>query len=165
MDALAMKYDKSPIFGDIYNLNNLKSLLNDLLNEYLVKNGYKRNYWYLDLRNTIGIISLLIACVVVGLSYLYKFNEAKEYLGLCIVIYYTLYLLNLIVVYFDSGKFYYKDFYIVTRADTTPVYVILIYKKNEFVPKKYTKSILELFYENGRLDHELFLKDIDKLMS
>ena len=57
MEKICLKYDKKPIIGDIYNLQNLKVLMDDLMNEYVSSLGYKRNYMYLDIRNIIGIIS------------------------------------------------------------------------------------------------------------
>lgn len=163
MNILLEKYAKKPIFGDIYNLSNLKSLLNDFINEYLTSKGMKQNYMYIDMRNTIGIASAVLGGIVVYISMYYKFEKIKTKLFLCILVYAILYLVNWVIKYFENEKFYYKDFCIKTRVDNTPVYVILVYKKNNPVPSKHSRSILDLFYENGCMNHKLFLKDLEKL--
>jgi hypothetical protein len=49
---------------------------------------------------------------------------------------------------------------VTTRIDKTPVYVVLLYKAEKVIPLKYYKSILDLFDEEGKLDHNLFIKGV-----
>lgn len=165
MEELVRKYSKRPIKGDIYTLTNLKALLDDLLNEYLSGEGFRRKYFYTDVKNGIGLLSAVLALVVTGLSVYCEFQRVKPYIGLCIGAYFLLYVLNYLVSYREGGRFYYDGFEIVTRADAVPVYVLLVYRRDRPVPQKYTRSVLDLFDAEGRLDHEYFLGDIKPLFT
>lgn len=164
MQTLIEKYAKRPVIGDIYTLGNLKTTLDDVLNEYLVSKGHKRSNVYIDAKNAIGILSILISIAVFALNSMYDFAEIKQLLIICILMYFAAFAANSIIKYFEAGMFYYDSFNVATRADNVPVYVVLIYKKGCLVPIKYKKSILDLFDENGRLDHVLFLKDLEMLL-
>ena len=163
MEQLIFKYDKRPIRGDLYTLPNLKVLLDDLLNEYLGTVGHKRSFIFTDLRNACGIASIVFAAVIVWISMSCDFTASRMWLGITIGGYALMYLLDYVCAHFEGGKFYYTDFTIITRADITPVYILLLYRDSNPVPYKYTKSILDLFDDTGRLDHDLFIRDMENI--
>lgn len=163
MEELKLKYDKKPIIGDIYTLSNLKIMLDDILNEYLLRSSHKRNYLYSDIKNIIGIISILLSSICCYLSMLYKYEIVKKYIALSVIIYFVINTISILIGYLEDGKFYYNDLYIKTRVDDVPTYIILVYSRGKVIPVKYNKSIFDLFDETGRMDHHMLLNDLENL--
>ncbi|KAM0680989.1 hypothetical protein GINT2_000772 [Glugoides intestinalis] len=163
LEKLIKKIDSAPIQADLYTLEQLKIALDDLLVFYCKERGFKEKHRLNDFLNVIGLISTVLASIVLYLSLYSTFEASKKVLFICLVIYVFLSLLSFIVYCFCGGRIQFQEFDIVTRADKTPVYVSLLYWKGKVVPVKYYKSILELFDETGKLDHVLFLNDLEKL--
>ena len=162
MDSLIEKYKKNPIHGDIYSINNLKVLLDDLMNEYLIKIGYKRKYLLLDIMNAIGILSILLASACCFMSMNYKYSQVCKLVTYCVILYFFINGISFLIQYFQDNKMAYGKMNIKTRIDDTSTYIILLYKKDGMAPLKYHKSVFDLYYDSGRLDHQLFLKDLEK---
>lgn len=165
MEKLKEKYKKSPIIADIYSLDQLKIALDDLLVECVSSLGFRERNLYTDIQNTIGIISTMLAVVVTWLSECHKFQSIKTYMAWLVFVYFGINGVSCLYSYFKGGKIKFDGFEMITRIDKTPVYVVLVYRKGKPVPVKYCKSVLDLFDENGRLDHALFIDDIKALFS
>jgi len=160
MEHLITKYNKNPIVGDLYTLPNLKVHLDDLLEEYLCSNGCKRSYFVQDILNVIGVLSTAITAIITYMSMYCQFDKAKLYLGILLLSYITINSVSFVISYFNGNKKVFDKFWISTRMEQRPVYVMLIYQKENIVPIKYNKSVYDLYYDNGILDHKLFLNDL-----
>lgn len=163
MDDLIVKYNKKPIVGDLYTLSNLRVLLDDVLNEYLTRAGYKRLYVYQDIQNAIGIVSTVLGAAVTFLSMRYNFQAVKGQMSVYLAVYFVINAVSMLVKYREGRMYYYESFTISTRADDVPAYILLVYMEGKLVPLKYNKSMLDLFDETGKMDHDLFLNDVERL--
>ncbi|KAI5168403.1 signal peptidase complex subunit 2 [Pancytospora epiphaga] len=159
-DALTKKHDSKPIMADIYTLGNMKIILDDLLNEYLISRGFKRNYAFPDFRTTIGLISTVLAIIVTYLSLYYKFDDVSSSITFCIFLYFVLNAFVSVIGYFEEHKIRYGTFYLVTKANIAPSYTIEYFTAGSAI-KKYTKSLYDLFDSSGRMDHVLFINDME----
>jgi len=163
MQKIREKHNKDPIVSDLYSLDQLKISLDDLLVECVTKIGYKENFAAVDFFNLIGILSTILAGIVLYLSLNFKWGTIKAYIAYCVIVYFIINAVSTIITYFQGGKIKFDGLEIITRIDKTPVYVVLIYKKGKIVPIKYSKSVFDLFYEDGTLDHNLFIDNIESL--
>ena len=163
MEQILTKYNKKPIIVDLYTIQNLKASLDDLLSEFCNNNGYKENYFMTDIQNAVGVVSIFLTLIVLAFSYCCKFDDIKDNMAICLYIYFAINILCGILMYFKEGKLVFDKIDIETSIDKTKIYNITIYSKEKNVLYKYNKSIFDLFYETGKLDHELFLKDMTKL--
>lgn len=163
LEKLIKKFENAPIRVDLYTLEQLKIALDDLLILYCKERGFKEKHHLTDFLNIIGVISTILASIVLYLSLYSTFEASKKLLVICLSIYVILSILSFIVYCFFGGCIQFLEFDVVTRIDKTPVYVSLLYWKGKVVPVKYYKSVLELFDETGKLDHVLFLNDLENL--
>lgn len=162
-EKLKSKYNKNKIKKDIYTLDQLKIALDDLLIEYAEGKGYRENHITTDVGNTIGIISTILASIVTFVSIYYKFEDIKNIVFVCTTAYFGFNTFFFLFLQLFGGKIAFKEFDAITKIDTTPVYVILLYWKNRNIPVKYHRDVTELFYEDGEFDHTLFLNDLESL--
>lgn len=165
MEKLREKYKKFPVVADIHSLDQLKIALDDLLVECVSSLGFKESNLYTDIQNSIGIISTILAVIVTWMSECHRFQNIKFYMVWLVLGYFTINGLSYLYFHFEGGKIKFNGLEIITRIDKTPIYVVLVYKKGKPVPVKYYKSVLDLFDENGRLDHALFIDDIEALFN
>ena len=163
MESLKIKYSKNPITADIYTKKQLKIALDDLLFEYCKVMGFKENHFTTDLKNVVGIISTILSLIVCYLGYHYSFQEMKFVMGICVTIFFSIQFLCFLFCYFRGERIKLEKYEISTKIDKTNTYNILVFPKGEKTPIKYNKSIFDLFYENCKMDHELFLKDLENL--
>ncbi len=163
LEKLIKKFENEPIKADLYTLEQLKIALDDALIFYCKERGFKEKHHLTDFLNVIGLVSTALATTVLYLSLYSTFEASKKLLFICLLIYVILSILSFLVYCFCGGRIQFQEFDIVTRIDKTPVYVSLLYWKGKVVPVKYYKSVLELFDETGKLDHVLFLNDLEKL--
>ncbi len=164
-EKLISKYTKTPSITDIHVLEQLKITLDDFLSEYSREKGYKEKHTLTDFKNTVGIISTIQAVIVLIASLYFKFENAKRVLAMAIFSYFAVNIFCIIVSYFFGGKISFIEFEAITRIDSIPTYVILLFWKGRGVPVKYSRSVLELFDETGRLDHVEFLNDLNELFN
>jgi hypothetical protein len=165
MEKLKLKYSKNPIRGDIYNLSQLKILLDDLVKEYLTSvKSCEQSMLLTDARIAVGLISTGIAAAIVYLSLKTEFEQHKNALILLISIYFVLNFFIEVYTRYIGSSFVFTDRTVVTSA-TPPeaVYTVLVYNKDRLIPEKYNKSVFDLFDESGRLIHEEFLSDLEEL--
>lgn len=165
MERLQEKYKRSPIVADIYSLDQLKITLDDLLVECVSALGFKERNMYMDIQNSIGIVSTIMAVAVTWMSECYRFQDIKLYMVWLVLGYFGINGLSCLYSHLNGGKIRFDGLEIVTRIDKTPIYVVLIYKRSKPVPAKYRKSVLDLFDESGKLDHVLFISDIKTLFN
>lgn len=165
MSKIVEKYNKRPVMGDIYTLPNLKILLDDLLNEYLAEKGHRRSYLFMDIRNGVGIVSTAVAAAVIFMSLNYKFENIKAPMGLCLLVYFVINAASLAVTWYEGERFCYDAFSVTTRSDDTPSYTVLVYMHGKCVPMRYTRSFFDLFDRTGRMDHAMFVEDLDRLLN
>ena len=163
MEKLQSQYDKSPVKVDLYTIQNLKIALDDLLTKYCSSLGHKENHLVADIQNSVGIVSIILTLVVLAFSYLYKFHEIKHYMALCLYVYFTINILCCIFVFFRGGKITFEKIEILTSIDKNQTYNLEVISKDKKTTKKYNKSVFDLFFESGKLDHQLFLKDMNDL--
>lgn len=163
MEQILVKYNKTPIKTDLYTLSNLKTTLDNLLSEFCNKQGYKQNYFVTDIQNLVGIASIILTVAVLAFSYFFKFAEIKYYMSICLYIYFFINIFCAVFVYFKGGKLVFDKIDIETSIDSTKTYNVKVYSKDKKMLKKYNKSIFDLFFDTGALDHELYLKDMADL--
>lgn len=166
MDNLRKKYSKQPIKGDIYNLQNLKVLLDDLMQEYFTK-GLSLSQCNLgtDIKIVIGLISTVIAVSVTYLSVYTDFNDHKFYLMLLCSAYFVLNAVGEMYAKLRGNVFKFNNAKVYTSINApNPIYTILVYSDKNPIPKKYSKSVCDLFDEDGRLQHTNFLDDLDNVV-
>lgn len=163
MDDLLRKYNKRPIIGDIYNIRNLKNITDNFICEYLKARGFKMNCLYIDIQNVFGLLSVCVAGATAYISTFYEFHTMKWLLKYLVPIYFSLSFASFFVSYKVGKKVIFNKFYLTTRIDSVQTYILLIYFNHRVVPGKYSKSVYELFDENGRFDHELLFKELASL--
>lgn len=161
VDAVVKKHSKRPIMADIYTLGNMKVLLDDLLGEYLAARGHKRNYAFPDARNAVGLISIVLAAAVTYMSLYCRFDDVVAPIRACVLLYFAANTLISIVGYFEERKHRYGGFYLVTSVEMAPAYTIEYHLPAGLAAKKYTKSLYDLFDETGKMDHALFINDME----
>lgn len=165
IEKIKQKYSKRPIKGEIYNLANLKILLDDLLLEYLTKvKKYKQKTFLVDLKIFVGIISTVVACVIAYLSVYKEFSEYRNMLIIGLSIYFTINMMVWVVEKMQKATFKFENISVETNVNPpSPVYTVMVYEKEKLIPEKYTKSVFDLFTEEGRLLHEEVLSDFERL--
>ncbi|EEQ81647.1 hypothetical protein NCER_101840 [Vairimorpha ceranae BRL01] len=181
-DKLKLKYSKKPVKGDIYNLRHLKVLIDEILVDFLVKDlNYKLNNTYTDFQISVGLLSTVLAALLTYFSMNFEFKDYKVFMIWCLCIYSVL---NGIVYIFDTlrGTTYYftkviknnvqedkndkeTEKVVSIRVCTeilppNPIYTLLVYKDNKLIPEKWSKSVFELFKEDGTLNASQFLDDV-----
>lgn len=169
MEKLFRKYKRTPVNSNINCLKSLKTTLDDVLSLYLrTEQEYKQNHFIVDLRIAIGVISTLAAAYLTYLSVYVDFKDYKNKAIALLGIYFALNgLLELVMKCTQKGKVFYGKnergtisvYTSVKTPDTN--YVVLVYKDKSVIPTKYNRNICELFDEEGVLQHEVFLNDID----
>lgn len=165
MEDLKKKYTKTPLKGDIYNPFQLKIILDDLLKEYITKvKKSKQSMLLTDVRIMVGLMSTVIAGVIAYLSMKTEFVDHKWILIVLIAIYLVANaILDLYSRYFGTSIVYDNMTVSTTFSPPDPTYVVIVYSKDKLIPDKYIKSIFDLFDSNGKLFHEEFLNDLNKL--
>lgn len=163
MESLKTKYNKNPRTADIYSLSQLKIALDDVLVEYAQTLGHKESHTMTDIQNTVGIISIGLTLAVISMSYFCKSDEVRPAMAICIYIYFALNIICFLISSLRGGKIVFEKFEIATAADQTPAYKVLINSKGKSVSKKYNKCVFDLFDDTGKMDHNLFLKDMEDL--
>lgn len=169
MEKFRNKYDKpkNPPKTDLYTINQVKISLDDFLVEYLTALGFKECNFYVDFSNTIGIFSTIFAGLTCYLSMYYQWEHIKKYITYSVIAYFCINSILFIYCCFKSGKIRFSGLEIATKIqftdDKNPVYTAMIYKRNKVVPLKYTRTIFDLFYDNGIMDYKILIEDFDKL--
>jgi hypothetical protein len=163
MDSLKTKYTKNPITADIYTVKQLKIALDDVLVEYCQALGYKENHLATDFKNVVGIISALLASFVLALGYLRPFQEIKMAIAISVSIFFAINFLVFIFCFIRGDKTTFENFDVSTKIDQTKTYNVVVYPKDGKTTKKYNKSVFDLFYEDCRLDHVMYLNDLENL--
>lgn len=166
MDKLKSKYNRNALRADIYNMNELKLVLDDVVQEFLadVKES-KQSKTSIDIKISIGLISTAIACVVLYVSMNSDFEANKSMLTALTASYFVINFLMEVYFWFVGGtSFVFSDKTVYTRiSPPDPTYVVIVYNKNKLIPSKYTKSVFDLFDSDGKLVHEEFLDDLERL--
>lgn len=165
IESIIEKYQKRPIVGDIYNEANLKVLLDDLLNEYLVAKEMKRNYMLTDIKNLLGTGSVLCGAVATYVSLQYKFQAIFNILLVAVVVYFVLRSIVFLLDLYEDRAFCYGNFYLKSSANKDALYSVEKYESRQKSPVKYSRSLFELFDNTGRMDHVLFLADLDEFFN
>ncbi|KAF9764427.1 Signal peptidase complex subunit 2 [Nosema granulosis] len=165
MEKLIEKYSKKPIKAEVYSLSNLKITLDDLLLEYLTKvKNYKQKTFLVDLKILMGVISTIVACAIAYLSVNYEFQEYKNMLILGLSVYFGVNTIVWVVEKTQKATFKFEDISVFTDIQApSPIYTIMVYEGDKLIPEKYTKSVFDLYTEEGRMLHEKVLNDFKKL--
>ncbi|ADM11107.2 Microsomal signal peptidase subunit SPC25-like protein [Encephalitozoon intestinalis ATCC 50506] len=166
MDNLKAKYNKNPLRGDIYNLSELKIILDDVIRDFMENVGNsKQSKVSTDIKIAIGLISTVIASAVAYFSLTSEFEYHKQVITILTLIYFVINILGEIYFRWTGSSMVFKDRVVSTSVSAPdPTYVIMVYNKNKLIPSKYTKSMFDLFDSNGRLIHEEFLDDLQGLL-
>lgn len=165
MDGLKGKYNKSPLRGDIYNLAELKIILDDVIRDFLESTrNSKHSKVSTDIRIGVGLVSTAIAAVVVYLSMTSEFEAHKQAVTALTALYFVINALSEIYFRCIGSSMVFKDRVVSTSINAPdPTYVIMVYNKGKFIPSKYTKSVFDLFDSSGKLVHEEFIDDLQGL--
>ncbi|KAG0438148.1 hypothetical protein DMUE_3268 [Dictyocoela muelleri] len=167
MDKLEEKLSKTPIKANNEELKNLKIALNDMLIQFLKINNCKEYCRDKDIKIIIGLTSAILASTTTYISMNYDFEKIKMPLLIMIIFYFVInggleiyerFMAN----YMYSGFYKNKKLIIYSNLhDNDFNYKLVIRYGND--NKEYSKSVYSLFYEDGVLDHEMFLKDLDSV--
>ncbi|AFN82580.1 Microsomal signal peptidase subunit SPC25-like protein [Encephalitozoon romaleae SJ-2008] len=165
MDNLKAKYNKNPLRGDIYNLSELKIILDDVIRDFMEKvRNSRQSKASTDIKIVIGLISTAIASVVAYLSVTSEFEYHRRIIAVLTLLYFIINILGEVYFRYIGFSMVFEDRVVSTNISAPdPTYVILVYNKNKLIPSKYTKSVFDLFDSNGRLVHEEFLDDLQAL--
>ena len=165
MDRLRGKYNKSPLRGDIYNLAELKIILDDVIREFLEKAcGSRHSKVSTDIRIGVGLASTAIASVVVYLSMTSDFEMHKQAMTVLTALYFVINALSEIYFRCVGSSMVFDDKVVSTSISAPdPTFVLIVYNKDKPTPSKYTKSVYDLFDSNGKLVHDEFLADLQGL--
>lgn len=165
MEKLKSKYSKNPLKTDIYNLNELKLVLDDVVQEFITDVRHsKQSKTSTDVKIVVGLISTVIASVVGYISVRFDFEAYKMVLTILIALYFTINFLVEVYLWCTGSSFVFSDKVVSTKINfPDPTYVMLVYNKNKLIPNKYTKSVFDLFDSDGRLMHEEFIDDLEKV--
>ncbi|KAI4292814.1 signal peptidase complex subunit 2 [Pancytospora philotis] len=162
---LEKKYARKPIRGDIHTEQNLKVLLDDLLNEYLAARGCRRNYLYIDLGNAAGVVCVLLAALTTYLSVMYKFNDVHVPLLAAVAAYFAVNTCSTLVGFCGGSAFRYAGFSLASSTVARTSYELRRYDDRFRNPLRYVKRLPDLFDDAGCLDHALFLKDMEEFFN
>lgn len=149
--------------GDIYNLRNLKVVLDDALYDFITKTlSLKIKTAYTDFELFVGTISTILSIIVVYMSCNYDFCDYKLYLIICLTIYFILNGIITICNYFRSTTFAFDGMKVCTEiCPPYPVYTILVYRNGKLIPEKFSKSVYDLFDCEGILSTDCFYKELN----
>ncbi|KAL6121675.1 hypothetical protein NUSPORA_01374 [Nucleospora cyclopteri] len=153
------------VTADLYTISEVKVVLDEFLCKFLRNNGCKQFFLMENIRLAIGVVSSLLGVIICYLSMNFTYDIVCKYVTLSVIIYY---IINGLTYLLEKNKYYFLiqnndsslKFDIVTEIDEKPDYTILVYV--ESIPIKYSKSIYELFYDDGYLDTKLFKNDLEK---
>lgn len=172
MNRLMKAYSEKPVKGDIFRLRSLKVTLDDILKQYLTSVlGLKQHYLMSDIKISIGIISIVSAGILVYMSMNIDFIVYKPYAIIILVLYFTSnLLLEAYLLFFPEPTFKGKkgEVSLVVRSEVKsphPIYILKVCSGKSKIPKKYTKSLYDLFYSDGILLHEKYLSDLEELFA
>lgn len=165
MDNLKAKYNKNPLRGDIYNLSELKIILDDVIRDFMEKvRSSRQSKASTDIKIVVGLISTAIALVVAYLSITSEFEYHRHIIAVLTLLYFIINILAEVYFRYTGFSMVFEDRVVSTKISAPdPAYVILVYNKNKLIPSKYTKSVFDLFDSNGRLVQEEFLDDLQGL--
>eukprot|EP00866_Antonospora_locustae_P000768 jgi/Antlo1/768/598 len=172
MNSLLKAYTKSPVKSEVLHLRALKITLDDVLKRYLTKVlGWKQHHFVTDIRIFVGLVSIITAAITLCLSLYIDFVVYKPYVAVLLSLYFSLNIaLEIVLFLFPEPVFKgEKDgSLLVVRSEIKephPMYTIMLFRDGGKVPTKYTKSVYDLFYSDGVLIHEEYLRDIETLFS
>lgn len=169
MDNLLEKLDKTPIKANTTQLINLKIALNDLLMQFLKINNCTEYCRDKDIKIIVGLSSAVLAISTTYVSMNFDFDVIKLPLLVMVVIYFVIngglevyerFLAN----YMYLGVYKNKKLLIHSNVHDSNLDYKLIIKYDDET-RNYTKSVFTLFYEDGVLDHKIFLKDMDEVFT
>ncbi|CAD25143.2 SIGNAL PEPTIDASE 21kDa SUBUNIT [Encephalitozoon cuniculi GB-M1] len=165
MDNLRAKYNKNPLRGDIYNLSELKIILDDVIRDFMeTAEGSGSSKASTDIKITVGLVSTAIASIVAYFSITSEFEEHKQTITVLTLLYFIINILAEVYFRYAGFSMIFKNRVVSTSISAPdPTYVIMVYNKNKLIPYKYTKSVFDLFDSNGRLIHKEFLEDLRDL--
>lgn len=164
-------YARRPVRGDINRLKSLKITLDDVLKTYLTASAkWEQNHVVSDVKILIGLVSIASTGIIVYMSLFMDFAVYKPYAIMLLSLYFALNIILEVFLFFwpepvfkgTKGKSR-----LVVRSEVKsphPVYTLTLYRDGSPVPIKYAKSFYDLFYSNGVLAHEEYLKDIEALL-
>lgn len=165
MDRLKAKYNKNPLKTDVYKLSGLKLVLDDLVQEFLahVKKS-RQSKTSTDVKIAVGLVSSAIAVAVGLISVRLDFATHKQLLTALIGAYFVLNILAEIYFWHAGTSFVFSDRVVSTKINSPdPAYNVLVYNRGKLIPRKYTKSVFDLFDSDGTLIHEEFIDDLERL--
>ncbi|KAI5149167.1 signal peptidase complex subunit 2 [Enteropsectra breve] len=163
MEKLLEKYNKKKVIIDVHNPVNLKATLDGCVDEYFIHAGCKRNYMFEDMSLAVRFVSVALAAWTTYMSVHGDFYKEKNKLMLCVVTYFVLNGVNALIRLWQGENLAYRGFKLETRlVDGAWDYEINAYKNEQKKPTKFRRSVFDLFYESGTMDHVLFLSEMDK---
>lgn len=172
MNSLLKTYSKSPVKSEIFHLRALKITLDDVLKRYLTKVlGWRQHHVVTDIRIFVGLLSIASAAITLYLSLYVDFVAYKPYVVVLLSVYFVLNIaLEVFLFFFPEPVFKGEKngTLLVVKSEVNephPIYTLMIFRGGEKVPAKYTKSVYDLFYSNGVLIHDEYLRDIEALFA
>lgn len=165
MEKLIKKYDRTPIRANTHVLQDLKIALDDILVN-LLKNEFniQQDHRITDLRIVIGFISIISAIYITYVSLYGDFKEYKQMSLILTLVYFVLNSFITFIMKFINKGCVFKARDNSIRVYTTVVppntnYIVMVYRRG-IIPEKYNKNVCDLFDEEGRCLHEVFMKDL-----
>lgn len=172
MNNLLKIYAKAPVKSEINQLRALKITLDDVLKRYLTNVlKWKQHHVVTDVRIFVGLISIISAAITLYFSLYVDFVVYKPYVAVLLAVYFVLNIaLEVFLFFFPEPVFKgEKDgAFLVVKSEIKepyPIYTLILHRDGEKVPTKYTKSVYDLFYSNGILIHDEYLRDIEALFA
>ena len=158
---LIKKYEKTPIYCDIYTLGNVKVVLTDFGCEFLKLRNFTQNIQFDNIKIIIGLISGIFSITITYMSMIYKWASISLYIKLMVIGYYIINSLWYLIDYFEDGKFIFFDgtTYLKVKIglDIHGIYTITYNNKN------YKINAFDIIYENGKLDIPIIIKELNKI--
>ncbi|KAM0671436.1 microsomal signal peptidase [Ordospora colligata] len=165
MDILKTKYNKNPLVGDVYCLNSLKIILDDVIKEFMdtVKNS-KQSTVSSDIKISTGLVSAAITGATVYISLTSEFKQHKSIMTVLVVAYFVINILVEIYERWNGKSMVFGSKTVSTTINASDaIYTVVVHDSTQPTPNKYTRSVFELFDSDGKLIHERFIEDIQDL--
>lgn len=158
---LIKKYEKTPIYCDIYVLGNVKVVLTDFVCEFLKLRNFTQNIQLDNIKIIIGLISGLFSITITYMSMMCKWTSISLYIKLMVIGYYIINSFWYIIDYFEDGRFVFFDGtrYLKMKIDLDVHGIYTITYNN----KKHKINAFDIIYENGKLDIPIIIKELNKI--
>ncbi|KAK9353918.1 microsomal signal peptidase 25 kDa subunit [Lipomyces doorenjongii] len=157
---------------NISSLPDLKNATDDEIVKILAGKGYAQIFNLIDIRLTLGFLSVIVAAAAGGYDYYVGFEKAKTYTAIGVSFYFVLNIaLTIWIMYYEKGTIYqgFKDGKKISVMSTTkkytPIYDLKVTETTTSQSTQAKKPFTEFFDSNGYIVRKPLEEWIDGIIT